>query len=448
MKKLLALLLAVLMVASVFAACGGGDSDDSKADSSNKDKGQNTATSDEGAGKDDMDVDPDSDEGDLYGEDNVKLTVWAPSAAVPLTKTMCDEFKAKFPNKSITIDVKPVEEGDTSSQILNDPQAAADVFSFAVDQLTDLNRAKALSSPIDYGYDEDIIARDSEASVKAATLNGELLAYPETGENGYYLVYDTDYVTADDAKTFEGVLAACRKAGKKFNMDAGNGFYACMFLFTGGLKLTGIENDTQQFNDYDEEKVLDTLVAFNKLFAEYSDVFQSDNVDKTSAGMCFGNTTIAAGIDGSWNATKYSDNIPDRYGAVKLPTININGTDTQIVSMNGYKLIGVNNYTEFPETAHLLAKYLSGEKCQMDRAKELSWSPSNKAVAASSVVAANKGTVACLDQANYSEPQVNITKTFWSPVGSLGAYISTKGLLTRDQIKTEFEKAIANIKDE
>ena len=444
MKKLLALLLAILMVASVLVACG--DSDDGgKTDTQKSNSGTASGNEVTPGGESD---EPSDEEADLYGEDNVKLTVWAPSAAVPLTKTMCDEFIAKYPGKSITIDVKPVEEGDTSSQILNDPQAAADVFSFAVDQLTDLNRAKALSSPIDFGYDADVTARDSEASVKAATLNGELLAYPETGENGYYLVYDKSVISDDDVATFEGVLAACRKAGRKFNMDAGNGFYACMFLFTGGLKLTGIEDDVQQFNDYDPEKVLDTLVAFNKLFSEYSDVFQSDNVDKTSAGMCFGNETIAAGIDGSWNSTKYSDNIPDRYGAVKLPTIDVNGTATQIISMNGYKLIGVNNYTQFPETAHLLARYLTGEKCQMTRAKELAWSPSNKVVAASDVVAANKGTVACLDQANYSEPQVNITKTFWSPTGSLGTYIATKGLLTRDQIKTEFDKAIANIKDE
>jgi arabinogalactan oligomer/maltooligosaccharide transport system substrate-binding protein len=437
MKKLIALLLAVLMLASVLVACG--ESSDKKTDATEAGKSDATQAADNG---DDGDEDP------FNGEDNISLVVWAPSAAVPLTKTMCDEFKAQYPDKTISIDVKPVEEGDAKAQILNDPQAAADVFSFAVDQLTELNRAKALSSPIDYGFDADIEARDSEASVKAATLNGDLLAYPETGENGYYLVYDKEVVTDEDAKTFEGVLAACRKAGRKFNMDAGNGFYACMFLFTGGVKLTGIENESQQFNDYDEEKVLDTLEAFNALFAEYSDVFQSDNVDKTSAGLAISPKTIAAGIDGSWNATKVAGYLGDNYGAVKLPTINIKGTDTQIISMNGYKLIGVNNYTKFPEASHLLACYLTSEACQMKRAEELAWSPSNKNVAASDVVAKNLGTVACLDQANYSEPQVNIANTFWSPTGALGSYIATQGKLTRDQIKTEFDKAIANIKDE
>ena len=428
MKKLLALLLAVLMLGSLLAACGGGGTTPTTAPAS--DNGDN------------------GDEDPLYGEDNVSLTVWAPSAAVKLTQELCDEFIAQYPTKSIKITVKPMEEGDCSGQILNDPTAAADVFSFAVDQLNDLNRAKALSGLNDFGYDEIVKERDSEASVNAATLNGTLLAYPETGENGYYLVYDKSIISDEDAKTFEGVLEACRKAKVKFNMDAGNGFYACMFLFTGGLKLTGIEDDVQQFNDYDEEAVLDVLEAFNKLFSEYSDVFQSDNVDKTTAGMAITPRTIGAGIDGSWNATKAADYLGDDYGAVKLPTINVNGTDTQIISMNGYKLIGVNNYSKFPETAHLLALYLTNEDSQMKYAEKLSRSPSNKVVAASELVAKNLGTVACLDQAQYSEPQVNITKTFWSPTGALGNYICKNGVLTRDQIKTEFEKAITNIKDE
>lgn len=427
MKKLLALVLAVLMLAGVLAACGG----DSKTDPTTP-----TTAPTPGPTGDDP----------FYGEDNISLLVWAPSNAVALTNTLCKEFIAKYPDKTISIEVKPMEEGDAGTQILTDPSVAADVFSFACDQLTDLNKAKVLSPLQDYLA--DVQARDSAASVGAATLGGEVLAYPETGENGYYLVYDKSVVSDEDAKTFKGVLEACRKAGVKFNMDAGNGFYACMFLFTGGIELTGIEDDVQQFNAYDPEYVVDVLVAFNELFAEYKDVFQSDNVDKTYAGVSQSPRTIGAGIDGSWNAKNVAAALGENYGAAKLPTIDVKGTATQIVSMNGYKLLGVNDYSAFPEAAHVLANFLAGEYGQQKRAEELSWSPSNKNVAASATVAANLGTVACLAQAEFSRPQVNIAKTFWSPVGTLGTYISTNGALTRDQIKAEFDKAIENIKDE
>ena len=429
MKRIFALLLAVLMLASVLVAC-------------NKQNGNGG----NGGGS----------QGDIFqGEDNVTLEVWAPEAAVQLTQTLCDEFVAEHSDKKLTITVKPQEEGDVAAQILNDPSVAGDVFSFACDQMNRLDKSKVLdpvpstADNIGLDYVSEIKERDSEASIEAATLNDELLAYPETGENGYYLVYDKSVVSDEDAKTFEGVLEACKKAGKKFNMDAGNGFYSCMFMFTGGLELQGMNADgVQQFNAYDEEKVLDSLETFAKLFHDYSDIFQSDNVDKTGSGMAQNPRSVAAGIDGSWNATTVKEKLGDDYGAAKLPTINIKGTDTQIISMSGYKLIGVNAQSKFRYTAHALANYLAGEKCQLSRAENLSWSPSNKVAVDSEVVKKNLGSMACLEQAKYALPQVNIADTFWAPTGTLGNYLVKTSDITRDGIKTEFNKTITNIKDE
>lgn len=422
MKKIIALLLAVMMLASVLAACGGNKTTNDQ---------QSNAT------------------GDIFhGENDIKLLVWAPEAAVQLTQTMCENFKSEHSDKNITIEVKPQEEGDVAAQILNDPEVAGDVFSFACDQMNRLDKSKVLD-PVPSDFVTEIKERDSESSIEAATMKGELLAYPETGENGYYLVYDKSVVSDEDAKTFEGVLAACKKAGRKFSMDAGNGFYSCMFMFTGGLEIQGLsDTGVQQFNDYDETKVVDSLEAFANLFHEYSDIFQSDNVDKIGSGMAQNPRSVAAGIDGSWNAATIKEKLGDDYGAAKLPTINIKGTDTQIISMSGYKLIGVNALSKFPYSAHALANYLAGEKCQLERAEKLSWSPSNKVAVESDIVKANLGSMACLEQAKHALPQVNIADTFWSPMGTLGNYLVKTKDITRDGITTEFKKTITNIKDE
>lgn len=422
MKKIIALLLAVMMLASVLAACGG-----------------NKTTNDQKSAA----------SGDIFhGENDIKLLVWAPEAAVQLTQTMCENFKSEHSDKNITIEVKPQEEGDVAAQILNDPEVAGDVFSFACDQMNRLDKSKVLD-PVPSDFVTEIKERDSESSIEAATMKGELLAYPETGENGYYLVYDKSVVSDEDAKTFEGVLAACKKAGRKFSMDAGNGFYSCMFMFTGGLEIQGLsDTGVQQFNEYDETKVVDSLEAFANLFHEYSDIFQSDNVDKIGSGMAQNPRSVAAGIDGSWNAATIKEKLGDDYGAAKLPTINIKGTDTQIISMSGYKLIGVNALSKFPYSAHALANYLAGEKCQLERAEKLSWSPSNKVAVESDIVKANLGSMACLEQAKHALPQVNIADTFWSPMGTLGNYLVKTKDITRDGITTEFKKTITNIKDE
>lgn len=428
MKKLIALLLAVLMMASILVACGGGNN--------------NSGTTDNGGGTADNNGDP------FYGEDNITLLVWAADNAVNVTKQLCEDFIAQYPDKTITIDVQTQGEGDAAAQVLNDADKAADVFSFACDQLNRLNKGNALA-PVVSDFLDDVKSRNTDFSVSTGTLNDVLLAYPETGENGYYLVYDKSIVSDEQAQTLEGLFEACRAANKKCLINADNSFYSCMFPFTGGLTIEGLTDDgTQIFNEYDEEKVLDALEAFAALFHEYSDIFMSADPARIGSGMAEDPSTVAAGIDGSWNAATVSQVLGDNYGAAKLPTIKINGTDTQIISMNGSKLIGVNARSKFPEAAQVLANYLTGEECQKARLEELSWLPSNKAAAESDTVKNNKALSALLEQSEFSVPQVNIADTFWSPMGTLGAKLFKEADYSRDTLKSEFDKAMANILDE
>ncbi|MBQ8057688.1 MAG: extracellular solute-binding protein [Ruminococcus sp.] len=423
MKRIIAMILAVLMMATLFVGCGGDE-----------------ATNDGGAAAT-----------GLEPEAGATLKVWAPDAALEVFKAQCDAFIAQYPDAGIKIEVVAQGEGDAATNLLNDPEAAADVFSFACDQLNRLNDAGVIM-PVNTNLATDVTARNSAESISAATLNDLLLAFPETGDNGYYLVYDKSLVSDEDAKTLEGVFEACRKANKKFIVDAGNGFYSCMFPFTGGLKIEGLEGelgDVQKFNDYDEAEVVATLEAFAKLFHEYSDIFFATSPDKISAGLAEDPSTVAAGIDGSWNASTVSKILGENYGAAKLPTINVNGTDKQIVSMHGYKLIGVNAMSKFPNASQLLADYLSGEACQLERAEKISWGPSNTNAAASEIVTSNPAISAILEQAKNSVPQVNIASTFWDPMGNLGNNLFKEDAKYDTATLTDLlNKTIANIRDE
>ena len=432
MKKLIALLLAVLMVASVLAACGGNNN-------ANNNSGDN-------GGKTTENSDP------FYGEDNISLLVWAPDNAVSLTKQLCEDFIAKYPNKKITIDVQAQGEADAAAQMLNDLDKAADVFGFVCNNINKLQQGNALA-PVVADYLEDVKSRNTEFAVSTGTLTvdgkEQLLAYPETGENGYYLVYDKQYVTDDDAKSLEGILEACQKAGKKCLINIDNGFYGCMPLYTGGMVNNGLKEDgTQIFNDYDKEKVLDSLEAFAKLFHEYKDTFMSADPARIGSGMAENPSTVAAGIDGSWNAATVAKTLGDNYGAAKLPTIKINGTDTQIIGMNGAKLIGVNSRSKFPEAAQVLANYLTSEEVQTTRLEELNWLPSNKNAQQNDIVKNSPALSALLAQSEFSIPQINIAETFWTPVGTLGSKLFKEDDYSRATLEKEFDKAVANILDE
>ncbi len=432
MKKLIALLLAVLMVASVLAACGGNNNANNNA---NNNSGKTTENSDP-----------------FYGEDNISLLVWAPDNAVSLTKQLCEDFIAKYPNKKITIDVQAQGEADAAAQMLNDLDKAADVFGFVCNNINKLQQGNALA-PVVADYLEDVKSRNTEFAVSTGTLTvdgkEQLLAYPETGENGYYLVYDKQYVTDEDAKSLEGILAACQKAGKKCLINIDNGFYGCMPLYTGGMVNNGLKEDgTQIFNDYDKEKVLDSLEAFAKLFHEYKDTFMSADPARIGSGMAENPSTVAAGIDGSWNAATVAKTLGDNYGAAKLPTIKINGTDTQIIGMNGAKLIGVNSRSKFPEAAQVLANYLTSEEVQTTRLEELNWLPSNKNAQQNDIVKNSPALSALLAQSEFSIPQINIAETFWTPVGTLGSKLFKEDDYSRATLEKEFDKALANILDE
>ena len=437
MKKIIAILLAGMMTATALVGCGGSES------SSNTSGGSSNTGNSSASGEIKNGV---ADVADFGEENDIKLKVWAPDAAVAVTKKQCDDFKALYPDKNITIDVVAQGESTAATQAQSDPSVAADVFGFASDQLDNLVNMKIIA---EVAYADEVISANSKESVDAGTVNGKLYCYPET-TNGYWLVYDNTVVSAEQAKTLEGVLQACKDAKKQFIMDAGNGFYSCIFTFTGGVKIDGFEEgttDVQKFTDYDESKAVATLQAFAKLFKEYRGTFQSLSVDKIPSG--FANNTCGAGIDGSWDTAAIKKNLGEKYGAAKLPTINVNGEDLQMISLYGYKSLAVNAATKFPRASQILAYYLSGEQCQRERAEQIAWGPTNSTVAGEDVVANSADLAASAEQAKYAVPQVHIGN-FWEPLKALGNEIVADECNPDDAtaMKTLLDKTITNVKDE
>lgn len=428
MKKIFAVLLASMMAATALVGCGG--SGESKTESKTESTGEASAASN-----------------DFGDEDNISLKVWAPDKAVSKFEQQCEAFKALYPEKKIDITVVAQGENDAATNLLNDASVAADVFGFASDQLNNLVTAKVISK---VAYSDAVKERDTEESVAAATVDGTIYAYPETGDNGYYLVYDKSIVSDEQAKKFEDTLEACKTAGKKFIMDAGNGFYACVFTFTAGLKIDGFEEDgiTQKFTEYDEAEVVATLQAFSKLMHDYKGTFQALSTDAISSG--FAQKSCGAGIDGSWNTVVNKEALGENFGAAKLPTINVNGEDKQMVSMLGYKYIGVNAASKFPRSAQILANYLAGEDCQRERTVDLGWGPSNKTVNGEEVVTGSTVLTAIAEQGKFAVPQVNVASTFWNPFANLGNKLVAD---ETDPSDAEFFKklvtdTIANVRDE
>ena len=74
----------------------------------------------------------------------VTLKVWGSQESQATLQKMIESFKAAHPEKQYDITLGVVGEPDAREKYLEDPEAAADVFAFANDQLKDLVNAGAL----------------------------------------------------------------------------------------------------------------------------------------------------------------------------------------------------------------------------------------------------------------------------------------------------------------
>jgi len=204
-KRFCAIALAAMMAASALAGCGGTPQSSTPAAGSTgtaSTSGDATATPADGGEGTATTTD---DGGDPLGGEGaagpISLKVWGPDAAQAILKKQCEEFKENMKEYGeINIEVVPQGEDVAATSVLTDASAAADVFGFACDNLDKLVTAGTLLEVT--GADKDFVtSSNTEASVTAATKDGAVWAYPETGDNSYLLVYDKRCVSDEQAKT-------------------------------------------------------------------------------------------------------------------------------------------------------------------------------------------------------------------------------------------------------
>lgn len=378
-------------------------------------------------------------------EKNARIKVWTSDAKVKAVKTIAAKFKKKYSGSNIKISVKVMNEAEAGTMLLADSEAAADVLGVACDQIGNLNHA-GVAAPLSASDKKSVKKNNCAVAAKAVTSGKKMYAFPYS-LNGYYMVYDKRVVSAKKAKNLESVLAACKKKGKKFIMDAGNGYYTAMFLFTGGLKLKGLESDgvTQKFNNYSEKKIVASMKAFSKLFHKYKGTFKSLAVSNIPSGFASGK--VGAGIDGGWDEAVNKLYLGKNYGAAKLPKIKISGSKKQIKSLMGVMGFAVNSASKYPKTSMAFAKYLTTKASQKILFKKSGNAPTNKSLQKSSAVKKSKGPAAIIKQSKYSQPQSEIGR-IWDPFANLGNKITAGGINpdTYDYKKL-FKRTIENILD-
>ena len=309
MKKLVALAMSLTMAFSL-VACGNSDA-------------SNTNTSTDAAAT--TVASTEATQTAPAEKQDVSLRVWGAEEDQTKLQGMIDSFKEHYADyANFDIQLGTESESTAKDTVLADIEAAADVYSFASDQLFDLVNAGALQSvdEMDAALETyagksvaDVKSANASGSVDAASMDVTLYAFPMSADNGYFLYYNSELVTPEDAQTWDSLLAAAEKAGKKVGMTLASGWYNASFFYGAGFT-TALNDDGSTAMDWNGTsadgvtgvQVVQSMlgIAGNSAFLPIADGDLSNQI--ASGDLC-------AVISGTWDAAAAQTAFGDGYAA-------------------------------------------------------------------------------------------------------------------------------------
>lgn len=400
-KKVLSALLCVSMAATMMTGCG------SKSEGTAENAGATAAASTEEAAA------------PAANGETIALKVWAAEEDQTLTAELVEKFKEANAEQTFDITIGVESEAKAKDDILVDPEAAADVFAFASDQIVDLVKAGVLQ-PV---QDVDTVSSQNVAgSVEASTVDGTLYAYPFSADNGYFLFYDSTVVT--DPTNWDAILADCAAANKKAGMVMASGWYNAGFFYGAGFT-TALNEDgstAMDWNGTSADGIKGTDVAQAMIDITTNSAFLPITDGDTSNQIATGD--LAAVISGTWDAEAVQAAFGEGYAATVLPTYTCAGDQVAMGSAAGYKMIGVNANSAQVGWAMELAKFLTNEESQALRFEQRQIGPSNIAAGEAPEVQENIALVAVTAQNGANGVVQSVGGGYWEPTKTFGEIIA------------------------
>ena len=385
MKKILATLIAVVLVSAMvfaLASCGNNPSDQPKTEK-------------------------------LEGTYNILVWTSEVKGVKEQVKEQIDKFVAANPGLTINATIEGIGEGEAATQMISSVEDGADLFFFAQDQLSRLVQAAALN-PLGVETTKKVKESNDASSVKASTVSDKIYAYPATSDNGYFMFYDKSIVKAEHLDSLEDIIADCEAAGRLFSFNLeGSGWYNASFFFaTGCISEWGTDatgkyvsvNDT-----FNSDQGLVALKGMQKLLKSKAYNDSANGADFDAA------VKSAVVISGTWDSATVKGILGDNYGVTDLPSFTVDGSTYHLGSFSGNKLVGVKPQTDAKKAAVLqqLALFLTNKECQLERFEKFGWGPSNLDAQKDPKVANDETLSALALQNKYASPQLSIHGSWW-----------------------------------
>lgn len=409
MKKIIALLLALVMVLGL-VACG------EKAE---------TPAEPETPATDNVETPVEDNEtpaADAETEaEAITLKVWTPQEdQVDETSWLyvqLAKFEEAHPEYSITWDIGVCSEGDAGTMIPTDPAAAADVYLFANDQLGTLIQAGALAK-LGGSYLEQVQNDVSATYVNTVTYtDGGVYGFPMAC-NTWFMYYNKEVYTEEDVTSLEAML---EKGVVAFPMTTG--WYTGSFFMANGGELFGESGvDAAAGIQFGGENGYAAAAKMVELMANPN--FKNDADGLGNAGLKDG--TVAAYFSGDWDYAGLYEVLGDNLGAVQLPTVQIGENTVSMKAFAGSKAVGVNPNASNQKAAMELASFLASADSQLSRFELRNITPAVTALAETEQVQASMIAVAqsaVMANTSMVQPSIPEMGNYWTPIQTFGENI-------------------------
>ena len=379
------------------------------------------------------------------------VKVWCDKKIQKLTTSQAKEWakEMKDAGYDIGIKVSPVGEKTAASNMIADTEGGADIFCFAQDQLSRLRSAGALDEIVDEATKNQIKSGNDEASYAAATIGDALVAYPLTSDNTFFMYYDKSFFTnPNDLKDLETIFAKCAAANKKVHFPLKDAWYNASFFYGFGCQSEWKCNPDGTFYDVEDTyaskngvKACKALYNFVNL---YKNTIEYDNNVSTAFAHKPGEAPQGAiCVSGTWDYADAVSYLGENMGAIELPTVTVGEETVQIKPFIGCKLIGVKPHkdTTLGALSHLLAKRLISKDCQLERADQFGWGPSNLEAQQDPIVKNNPVLNTVTAEKDYAVVQGQYPGDWWSTAAAISESLASEDCKgTDDEINALLRK--------
>lgn len=376
------------------------------------------------------------------GVQDVHLKVWVPEEEQDIMQQMADSFAVAHPEYNFSIEMSIMGIDEANAQLKTDADSAADIFQMASGGVPELQKM-GLLLPIGYNEAElrELYAENAITAVTAE--DGLLYAVPFT-PNTFFMYYNTSMFTEEDVKSLDAMLAKDLGADVTYNVafPVSGSWYLESFFFAAGCTLFGEDGKDPSSMDWNNEN---GLAAGKYMIDLVNNPKFTD--DKDGIGLSLlREGKVGAIFSGTWDAAVVQEALGENYGAAKLPTANINGTDSQLRNFGDYKTYAVKSSTKYPLAAQQFAEWICNEENQLLRYEAIGVSPCITSLAESPELADDLATAALVAQSEHYYPQPNIPQIneYWTPATAFGEGVVNK-TITYDNLQEQLDAFVAAV---